>query len=217
MASKYGGIAVDETPSTGSKYGGVAIEPSSKPAPKTETKVDPVPYSMFGPQPNPEEEMKGYQTGAGGALTGLKTSVMEPIYGAGEFIPGDIGKASARGAKALEKEYQQAKKEAPLATVLGYGGGVAGQMALPVGQLAKGATTAGTIGKSALTGAGFGALTPTGEQDYNKRIEKKAAPTVLGAALGGGVAALPSLGRSLLGTTQPEITELAKQYEAKGY
>jgi ribosomal protein S17E len=193
-----------------------APAPTAAPTPAPAKKSAPVPYSMFGSQPNPEEEMKGYQTGAGGALTGLKTSVMEPIYGAGEFIPGDIGRASARGAKELEKEYKQAKKESPIPTMLGYGGGIAAQMALPVGELAKGATTAGTIGKSALTGAGFGALTPTGEQDYNKRIEKKVSPTVLGAALGGGVASLPSLGRSLLGTTQPEITELAKQYEAKG-
>lgn len=191
--------------------------PAAATTPAPAKKAAPVPYSMFGPQPNPEEEMKGYQSGAGVALTGLKTSVMEPIYGAGEYIPGDIGKASARGAKELEKEYKQAKKENPILAMLGYGGGVAGQMALPVGQIAKGATTAGTIGKAALTGAGFGALTPTGEQDYKKRIEKKVAPTVLGAALGGGVAALPSLGRSLLGTTQPEVTQLAKELEAEGY
>ena len=75
MASKYGGVAVDKTPTTGSKYGGVAVDaPVEKPAP---TPKAPLP-SMFTHVPEPEAEAAG----ALAVIRGLSSGVLG--------IPGSI-------------------------------------------------------------------------------------------------------------------------------
>lgn len=129
---------------------------------------------------------------------GTKVAVMEPIYAAGEYIPGEVGKASARRAKQLEKEWEETARKYPVASRLGYyGTNLAGLLAggealqalrapaiaaeaLPVGQRLVQAAKTGAIG-----GAGLGALQPTGEEEAGKFAREKAWQVLGGAALGG--------------------------------
>lgn len=132
---------------------------------------------------------------------GTKTAIMEPIYALGEFIPGEVGKVSARGAKQLEKEWEETARRYPVASRLGYygtnlgallaGGGVLQALkapsvaaeALPVGQRLFQAAKTGGIG-----GAVYGVLQPTGEEDADKPGgkfgRKKSMQVLTGAALG---------------------------------
>lgn len=134
----------------------------------------------------------------GDVLTGAKAAVMEPVYGLGEFVPGEIGKKSAQAAKELETEYSRAAERSPIATRAGYfptaiatllGPGVAGKALGYVPKVAEAATTAGKIAtagrEGAITGGAFGALSPTGEQDIGERYKEKAVGAGLGGLLGG--------------------------------
>jgi hypothetical protein len=76
MASKYGGVAVDETPTAGSKYGGVAVDdvaPVEKPAPAAKPAAAPkAPLpSMFTTAPQPEAEAAGSMATIRGLSSGL--------------------------------------------------------------------------------------------------------------------------------------------------
>lgn len=127
--------------------------------------------------------------GVGEAMyTGAKTAVMEPIYGAGEFLPGELGKGAASRSKQLEEEYQRTAKQQPIATRAGYFPVVAGEMFIPGTAGVKAAKGAGLLTKAALggglSGLTTGAIAPTGEEDYSKRMKEKATGAGLGAALG---------------------------------
>lgn len=129
---------------------------------------------------------------------GTKAAVMEPILGIGEYIPGPIGRASAAKAKELEEEYKASAKKYPVATRVGYFGSL-GAGLLAGGQLAPflgaGAAAAETlprlaqIGQTAKTGAKagaiFGAVEPTGKEDYFDRLTGKAKSAAVGGAAGG--------------------------------
>ena len=143
---------------------------------------------------SPKEESSTF----GDVLTGAKAAIMEPVYGLGEFVPGEIGKKSAQAAKELETEYSQAASRSPIATRAGYfptaiatllGPGVAGKALGYVPKVAEAATTAGKIAtagrEGAVTGGAFGALSPTGEQDIGERYKEKAVGAGVGSLLGG--------------------------------
>ena len=134
----------------------------------------------------------------GDVLTGAKAAIMEPVYGLGEFVPGEIGKKSAQAAKDLESEYERATERSPIATRAGYfptaiatlfGPGVAGKALGYVPKVAEAASAAGKIAtagrEGAITGGAFGALSPTGEQDIGERYKEKAVAAGLGSLLGG--------------------------------
>ena len=144
--------------------------------------------------PAPKEESSTF----GDVLTGAKAAIMEPVYGLGEFVPGEIGKKSAQAAKELQSEYELAAERSPIATRAGYfptaiatlfGPGVAGKALGYVPKVAEVATAAGKIAtagrESAITGGAFGALSPTGEQDIGERYKEKAVGAGLGGLLGG--------------------------------
>lgn len=117
---------------------------------------------------------------------GVSTALLEPVYGAGELVPGEVGKASARKAAELEQKYKQTAADFPVVTRAGYLTGLLGTTAIPVGGAAKtGASLAGTMLRGAGAGAVAGGLTPTGKEDYEERLKEKGKSAVLGAALGG--------------------------------
>lgn len=127
--------------------------------------------------------------GAGSAaLRGAKTALLEPVYGLGEYIPGGIGKKSAQASKELEEEYQQAVKQHPVATRAGYLPVAGAELFVPGTAGLKAVKGASLLGKAAMGGgvAGLtaGAIAPTREEDYSKRMQEKAKSAGLGAALG---------------------------------
>ena len=137
---------------------------------------------------------------------GTKTAIMEPIYGVGEYIPGDVGRASAAAAKKLEEDYKKSVKEYPIATRAGYIPTQLAELLAPgaalkaLGYVPKVAEAATGLGKiltgareGAITGAGFEALMPSGKEDYGSRMGTKAIRTVMGGLTGGAFgAALPA-------------------------
>ena len=149
---------------------------------ENESQKKPKDISRFG---SPSEE--SISSGEA-ALRGAKTAVMEPIYGVGEYIPGEIGKKSAQASKELEQEYQKAVKQHPVATRAGYLPTAAAEMFIPGTAGFKVAKGASALTKAAMGGgaAGLtaGAVSPTGQEDYGKRMEEKAKSAGLGAALG---------------------------------
>jgi hypothetical protein len=152
-------------------------EPTEK-----EPKTKPKDISRFGA---PSEELI---SSGSAALRGAKTALLEPVYGLGEYIPGEIGQKSAQAAKELEQEYQQAVKQRPVATRAGYVPTAVAEMFIPGTAGFKAAKGASTLTKAAMGGgaAGLtaGAVAPTGQEDYSKRMEEKAKSAGLGAALG---------------------------------
>jgi hypothetical protein len=104
--------------------------------------------------------------------------------GAGELIPGEIGRSSAAASKELENIIQQAESRSPGAKPLS----MLASMAVPVGLGGKFISSAPTllqgIGRAGAVGAGYGAISPTGEEQYFERIKEKALPVAIGTALG---------------------------------
>ena len=150
------------------------------PPPKKSSSVD-----ISGLPPPPKEE----PIGAGEAMfTGAKTAVMEPIYGAGELVPGEFGKGAARRAKELEEQYQRTAQQQPIATRAGYIPATLATLAVPGTAGVKAARGAGLLTK-ALAGGGLagvtgGLLAPTGKEDYSERMSEKGTGAALGGALG---------------------------------
>jgi len=150
------------------------------PPPKKSSSVD-----ISGLPPPPKEE----PIGAGEAMfTGTKTAVMEPIYGAGELIPGEFGKGAARRAKELEDQYQRSVQQQPIATRAGYIPTTVATLAIPGTAGVKASRGAGVLTK-ALAGGGLagvtgGLLAPTGKEDYSERMSEKGTGAALGGALG---------------------------------
>ena len=127
--------------------------------------------------------------GVGEAMyTGAKTAVMEPIYGAGELLPGEFGKGAASRAKELEQEYQRTVKQQPIATRAGYFPTTAATLLLPGGagvKMAEGAPLlARALAGGGLAGVVGGGLAPTGKEDYSERLAEKGKSAAIGGALG---------------------------------
>ena len=151
-------------------------------------RIDELEKKASGKKPETKQE----PIGAGEAMyTGAKTAIMEPIYGAGELVPGEFGKGAASRAKELEQEYKRAASQHPVATRLGYFPTTAATLAIPgtAGfKLAEGAPLlARSLASGGLAGLTGGALAPTGEEDYSKRMKEKATGAALGTALGTGL------------------------------
>jgi hypothetical protein len=104
--------------------------------------------------------------------------------GAGELVPGTFGTRSAEASKQLENIIAEAERRSPgaknLSTVL--------SMGVPLGAGGKfisgGKNILETIGRAGVVGGGYGAITPTGEEQYFGRIKEKALPVALGTVLG---------------------------------
>jgi len=129
---------------------------------------------------------------AGEIATGFASGVGQTATGLGEIIPGEIGRASARGTQALKK---QGDPESQIV------GGLTSGFFLPGGALTKGlkigaegATALGNIvkgfGGGALTGGIYGLATPTGEEKESRRYSEKAIGSVFGAVVGGPLGAI---------------------------
>lgn len=151
--------------------------------------------------------------GVGEAMyTGAKTAVMEPIYGAGEFLPGEFGKGAASRAKELEQEYQRTVKQQPIATRAGYFPTTVASLLIPGGagvKMAEGAPLlARALAGGGLAGVVGGGLTPTGKEDYSERLAEKGKGAALGGALG-----------TALGASAPLVPAAGKAITAikKGY
>ena len=141
-------------------------------------------YSMFGAQPDVLEEAKGY----GETVKGLAAGVGETATGLGELIPGEVGKASAKGTQKLEEVGDPVSRT--LGNIL---------TPLPIAKLLKGGKLAQqapellTRGKqayeSAKTGAKAGAIyglaSPTGKEDTEERYTEKGLSAALSIPVGG--------------------------------
>lgn len=104
--------------------------------------------------------------------------------GAGELIPGEIGKAFAAGSRKLEQIISEAERRSPGAKPLS----TLASMALPIGLGGKFISSAATplqaIGRAGAVGAGYGATVPTGQEEYLGRVKEKSLPVALGTVLG---------------------------------
>lgn len=98
MASKFGGVAVDEIPS-GSKFGGVTVEDTEiKPAPKTEPKTPkPSLPTMFTTAPEPQAEAAG----AAAAFRGLSSSLLGAPGALFEYFTPEAKDPKLRGAETV--------------------------------------------------------------------------------------------------------------------
>lgn len=163
-------------------------------------------FGVFPKQRAVPSRTKIEETPLGAAGLGAKTAMMEPVYGAGELIPGEIGKASARAGKELEQEYQKKAKQFPVATRAGYLPTLLGTAAIPGAGGVRLAEGAGLLGRAAagggVGGAVMGALQPTGQEDYAKRAEEKAKSAAVGGTLG-----------TALGVAVPGAAKLAKAFK----
>lgn len=173
---------------------------------------------------------------------GTKTAIMEPIYGVGEFIPGEIGRRSAAAAKELEKQYQESAKKYPIATRAGYVPTTLAELFAPgvlakalgyAPKIAEAATALGRVGtaakEGAITGAVYGAVEPTGEIDGYQRAKEKALSALKGGAVGatlgglgvGGVEAFKAIKeeapKALIGVSSKTAEEIAAPFEQRGY
>ncbi len=104
--------------------------------------------------------------------------------GAGELVPGEFGRKAAAGSRQLESIVAEAERRSPgtkTASMLA-------SMAVPFGLGGKFISSAATplqaIGRAGAVGAGYGAISPTGEEEYLGRAKEKALPVALGTVLG---------------------------------
>lgn len=110
--------------------------------------------------------------------------------GAGELVPGEFGRKSAAASRQLENVIAEAERRSPgtkTASMLA-------SMAVPFGLGGKFISSAATplqaIGRAGAVGAGYGAVSPTGEEEYLGRAKGKALPVALGTVLGATPAAV---------------------------
>jgi len=110
--------------------------------------------------------------------------------GAGELVPGEFGRKAAAGSRQLERIVAEAERRSPgtkTASMLA-------SMAVPFGLGGKFISSAATplqaIGRAGAVGAGYGAISPTGEEEYLGRAKEKALPVALGTVLGATPAAV---------------------------
>jgi hypothetical protein len=156
-------------------------------------------YSIFGVPPDPLEEAKGYEE----LVKGLAAGSAQTVTGLGELLPGELGKASARGTQQLEEIGDPVARK--LSNIL---------TPLPIAKLLKGGKLAQeapellTRGKqayeSAKTGAKaggiYGLATPTGKEDTGERYMEKGLSAALSIPVGGflggvigGITATPTI------------------------
>jgi hypothetical protein len=156
---------------------------SEKPGPKRD------PMSFY--KTDPREYMKAQSE----ANLGLLSGIGKVFTGAGEALPGEAGKASARGTKALEKvgaPETQALGQA-LGTIAPAGALFRGISALGkgipqlTGVLGGGQRIAGSALSGATAGGITGYATPTGEEDPAKRAREKQKAAIIEGSLGGAI------------------------------
>jgi hypothetical protein len=163
------------------------------------------------------------ETRLGAAARGARIAIEEPIMGAGELFPGAIGRAAAGRSRRLEEQFEQTAKDFPVSIRAGYYPAAIGSALVPVGGAAKAVgyapkaaraaqeiSTLGRIGRGAAGGAAYGALTPTGEQDYGTRLLEKGIGSVAGGVLGGvipGVGAVYGKGKELISAARGKGAE----------
>jgi hypothetical protein len=165
-------------------------------------------YSMFAPPPDVLEEAKGY----GETVKGLAAGVGETATGLGELLPGEVGKASARGTQKLEEVGDPVARK--LGNIL---------TPLPIAKLLKGGKLAQqapellTRGQqayeSAKTGAKaagiYGLATPTGKEDTGERYVEKGLSAALSIPVGG---VLGGVVGSITATPTMSAAEAARNY-----
>lgn len=178
-------------------------------------------FGVFPKQRATPSKTKIEETPLGAAGLGAKTALLEPVYGAGEFIPGEIGKASARAGKELEQTYQQKAKQFPVATRAGYLPTMLGMTAIPGAGGVRLAEGAGTVARAAagggVGGAAMGALQPTGKEEYAERAKEKAKSAAVGGTLGTALGvAVPGAVKLAGSMKKPEPIAAASDFEQLG-
>lgn len=149
------------------------------------------------------QELQEWNKGETEMQKGVASGLGQSVTGLGELIPGPIGDKSAEATKYLQG----------VGTPFGQGvGELAGQAApalMGIGAVGSGARAIAeegpsmarilsTAGKGAASGAGVGAMTPTGETDTGARLTDKAESAAIGAATGGALGgATPAIGAVL--------------------
>jgi hypothetical protein len=117
--------------------------------------------------------------------------------GAGELVPGEFGRQSAAGSRQLENIITEAERRSPGAKTAS----MVASMAVPLGLGGKFISSATTplkaMGRAGLVGAGYGAVSPTGEEEYLGRAKSKALPVALGTVLGATPATASVAGKAL--------------------
>ena len=156
-------------------------------------------YSMFAPPPDVLQEAKGY----GETVKGLAAGVGETATGLGELLPGEAGKASARGTQYLEEIGDPVARKMgniltplPIAKLL-----KGGKLAQQAPELLTRGQQAYESAKTGMKAAGiYGLAAPTGKEDTGERYVEKGLSAALsipvGGVLGGvvgGVTATPTM------------------------
>ena len=165
-------------------------------------------------QPIPSREELARQYADVARATGAELGQL--ITGPGELLPGAAGEASARGTEYLKGVAKKAAEKTPGAKEIS----TTAALLTPIPGISKYLGAAKDLPqllrRSAGTGAALGAAAPTGSPE----LEEKVLPTLAGTALGL-VPSIPSAikgaQKTLIGTTQPEITNLAKKAEGLGF
>jgi hypothetical protein len=147
----------------------------------------------FQPVESPDAAQLRSQWGATARYAGAELGGFGT--GLGELVPGDIGRASAAGSSYLKGVKERAAEEypaaAPVGNILSFAAPVAGGARL----VSKLASPLGRVLASSGVGAGYGAATPTGEEEYSSRLLEKAVPTAIGGTVGGGIGVGVEIGR----------------------
>lgn len=180
----------DLVPSKGSSSGGYGDL-----IPQTKSR----PYSMFAPPPDVLEEAKGY----GETVKGLAAGSAETATGLGELLPGEAGKASARGTQYLEEIGDPVARKMgniltplPIAKLL-----KGGKLVQEAPELLTRGKQAFESAKTGMKAAGiYGLAAPTGKEDTGERYAEKGLSAALsipvGGVLGGligGITATPTM------------------------
>lgn len=163
---------------------------------------------------------------AADALRGAGIALAEPITGLGELAPGALGRASARGSRYLEKEFDEAAERHPVATRAGYYPAAIGTAFVPAGAASK-IGYLGKIGQAAeklpaalryaATGGAYGALKPTGKETLGERLEEKAPAVAMGATVAGAIPIAGGAIKSAIGVPTKTVEEIAREFEKRGY
>jgi len=223
MPSKFGGIPVDEKPTTGSKFGGVAVQEP------IETPVAAAPTSFKAPDllpPGYFDEAKIAKTPQGAIQKGLALGG-EEIGIAGKQLMSGF-KSTPEQEKRLKEIEQEASKLPFYGRAMRYAPEVAA--AVPAAFAVPEIATAGGLA----TALGLGGLSSTITQPVKKASEggkflkekgkqfvTGAEESGLGLGLGTAVQAIPgvlkTIGKYTIGTSQPEIDALARAAEKEGF
>lgn len=161
-------------------------------------------YGFFG---LPEEAFSptAFARGAVGGTAGL-------VGGAMELAPGAVGRAGAAVSRFGQEQTEKAMQQQPAS---GFVGSLA-PAAIPLGSVLQAPTRLGQALRGAGVGFGFGAATPTGEEEFEERIPKKALGAGLGVLLGGSLPLVFGRRPPAPPTTSQEAQRIGSEAIARG-